>query len=354
MPEPESPVRVGMIGAGFIAQVTHLHVLSELPACAVAAVADNRADLRANVAAKYSIPLQFSNVTELLAAPALDAYVVALPRRAMSAALAAILMTGKPVLAEKPMAYTLAQGRQLVAAAEKSGSALAVGFMKRHDPGVTLFRDTLRRIVGNNELGPIAHVAMRDYCATYATAIPPHFRTSVPRPSRYDQWPVLPEGLPEEYQADYEYTLNVASHDINLLRYVFGNTAKAASFRARSKGVQLATLDCGDFDVALELGLVDTGAWEQTIDVYFRRGRLQLLLPSPLARQETARARLERGGQVEELVPPPDKRIWAFKAQAAQFLDVVRGKAEPVADARDALVDLEIIEELWKMVKWSR
>jgi predicted dehydrogenase len=344
--------RLGLIGAGFIAQVSHLHALSELPNCAVVAIADNRVDLRARVASKHAILRQYSAAADLIADPGIDAYVVALPRRALGPVTEAALSTGKPVLTEKPMAHTQAQGLRLVNAAAASGAAYAIGFMKRHDPGVQLFRDVLNQFAANGEMGGILHVAMRDYCATYGVAIPEHFRTAIPRPYRLEEWTTSPDGLPDAFALDYEYTLNVASHDINLLRFLFGDGIAARSLRVRSRGMQTARIEAATFDIGLEIGRADTGRWEQTVEVYFQHGKLVLDLPSPMDRQSIASITLVRGG-IRAIVPPPDQRTWCFQAQAAQFLDVVRGEAEPLASGADALADLAIIEDLWKKVAWS-
>lgn len=215
-----------------------------------------------------------------------------------------------------------------------------------------MFRDVLQQYRMSGDLGEIVHVGLQDYCGTYAVPIPHHFRAAGPKAARYPAWTTMPDGLPEAYRPDYEYGLNVACHDVNLLRWLFGELT-ARSLRVRSKGVQLARLEASGFDVTLELGRVDVGRWKQTIDVYFRKGRLGLILPSPLARQETARVIVERSGRCEELSPSPDKRVWAFKAQLAQFLAVAQGREPPVAGGADALRDLELIESLWRLVDWS-
>ena len=352
---PASTIRIGVVGSGFIAQVAHLDPLAEVAGAKLAAIADNRIELREAVAARHAIGLQTDLPADLFAVPEIDAFVVVLPRRAMGPAVEAAVATGKPVLAEKPMGHTLAQGRRLVAAAKASGSALAVGFMKRHDPGVCLFKAELAKLRASGDLGEIVHVAMHDYCATYAVPAPHHIRARAERPFRYPEWPSAPEALPAGHRADYDYTLNVASHDLNLLRYLLGPEERlsAVSLRVRSGRHQLACLDAGSFDVALELGRVDTGRWAQGVDVYFRRGRLGLRLPSPLARQEVGEVVVERSGAIETFLPPLNQREYAFKAQARQFIDVVRGIAPPLASGEDALADLELIEDLWKLVTWS-
>jgi predicted dehydrogenase len=328
LPPPGLPIRIGLVGAGFIAQVAHLHAFSTLAGCSIVAVADNRPELRAKVAEAFGIPRQFDEPDELLAATEIDATVIVLPRRA--------------------------QGRQIVAAADAARCRLAVGFMKRHDAGVLLFREKLLELLASGEVGAIEHVSMHDYCATYAIPIPHHVQAAAKRPSRYAEWPVAPEGMPADMQADYEYTLNVASHDINLLRFLLPAPLKARAFHVRQRGSQLATFDGGAFDVTLALAKVDVGRWDQTVDVYFRHGRLRLDLPSPLSRQEAATVVFERRGRCEQLTPPQDRRVWAFTAQASHFLEVVRGRAEPAASGRDALLDLALIEDLWQQAVWSK
>ncbi len=346
------PTRLCVIGAGFISQVVHLPVFQSLDTCHIVGLADNRPAFCAEVARQYHIA---AHVPDLRAAFALDAdaYVIVLPRRAMGPAVKAALATGRAVLAEKPMGHTLAQARDLADAADRSGSALAVGFMKRHDPGVQLFKRTLAERVRDGSLGAIAHVAMRDYCATYAVPIPHHRVGARGRQARYDEWPSMPDGLPVEHQADFEQTVNVMSHDINLLRFVLGQPVMAASLRVRSGRMQMAVLDAGRFDVSLEVGRVDTGVWEQSMTVYFQRGSVRLDLPSPLARQSVARVMIRRAGGQEQLAIEPSRRTWAFRAQAEQFLDVVREKAAPLASGQDCVVDMAIIEDLWSKSIWS-
>jgi predicted dehydrogenase len=354
VPPPGPPIRIGLVGAGFIAQVAHLHAFSALAGCSVVALADNRPELRAKVAEAFGIPRQFDEPDELLAATGIDATVIVLPRRAMGPVVERAVADGRAVLAEKPMAHTLAQGRQIVAAADAARCRLAVGFMKRHDAGVLLFREKLLELLASGEVGAIEHVSMHDYCATYAIPIPHHVQAATKRPSRYAEWPVAPEGMPADMQADYEYTLNVASHDINLLRFLLPCRLKARAFHVRQRGSQLATFDGGAFDVTLALAKVDVGRWDQAVNVYFRHGRLRLNLPSPLSRQEAATVVFERRGRREQLTPPQDHRVWAFTAQASQFLEVVRGRAEPAASGQDALLDLALIEDLWQQAVWSK
>lgn len=343
----EGPLRLGVIGAGFIAQVAHLPAFSEVPDCRIAAIADNRDGLRERVAGRYGIGSSLPSHRRLLEDPDIDAVVVSMPRRCQAPIVEEALASGKAVLAEKPMGHTLAQGRRLVACAERHRAPYAIGFMKRHDPAVRLFRDRLAGLCAGRELGAPVHVAVRDFCAAYAVPIPPHERDDAPRPFRYDEWAAAPDGLAPELHGEYEYTLNVVSHDINLLRFLFGDGLGVTAFRIRPGRSQTAVLSAGDFDIVLQAGRAGTGAWDQSVDVFFEKGLLRLSLPSPLSRQEVGTVSLTAPGRQEVTTLPPHQRVWAFRAQAERFVSALRGREPLEASGRDCLGDLRLIEALW-------
>ncbi len=66
-----------------------------------------------------------------------DAIVVAVGTDAHDALLEAILPRRVPVLCEKPIAMTLAATEQVIADAQRFGTALQVGFQRRFDPGIS-------------------------------------------------------------------------------------------------------------------------------------------------------------------------------------------------------------------------
>src|SRR3712207_5779075 len=53
---------------------------------------------------------------------------------------------GKHVLVEKPMCTTPEEGAAMVAAAERAGVTLMVGYMKRHDPAYRFAAEQVRRM----------------------------------------------------------------------------------------------------------------------------------------------------------------------------------------------------------------
>src|SRR6516162_8465790 len=132
-------LRVGLVGTGLIAQVMHLHYLTELAdRFEIAAVADLDAGSARACAGQYRVPLVFTDWREMLRHP-LDAVMVLTSGSHAPIAVAAA-QAGMAVFVEKPMCFSVAEGREMVAAAEQAGVTLMVGYPKRYDPAFTRFQ----------------------------------------------------------------------------------------------------------------------------------------------------------------------------------------------------------------------
>jgi predicted dehydrogenase len=263
------------------------------------------------------------------------------------------LQAGKSVLSEKPMAYSSAQGRRLLAA-QAAGQVYAVGYMKRFDPGVRLFRDMLAAARTDGAMGDIVHVEIADFCPTYGVSIPSHIRTDEEKSYRFDEWPAAPDGLPAENRADFEFMLNVGSHDLNLARWLLGSELVPQALFARAGRSQTAVMSAPACDVLMTIGKSDTGRWNQSIKFFFSRGQMELKLPSPLARQETATIEIRKPGYTGTIEIPPAEKIWAFQAQASHFTAAVAGDVSLETSGSDSLNDIALIEALWAKVIWRQ
>jgi predicted dehydrogenase len=342
-------IAVGVIGAGFMAQVAHLPALSRAAGCRIVALSDNRPDVLEAVAERYGIGSRAADYRDLLAGPPVEAVVVSMPRRAQSAVLRRVLQAGRPVLTEKPMAYTARVADELVALAEAGSVPLAVGYMRRLDRGVALFRSVLAKAIREGAMGALLHVRMADFCGAYTGCVPDHLHSAEPRPFRYEEDPVTPDFLDPALRAAYDYTVNVASHDINLLRYLLGDPLEPISFRARPGKVQHAVFAAPGSDVELTVGPAKLGRWEQSIDIYFAKGRLGLTLASPLDFEAAATVVRQTASDLEVLAPPDSGAGGAFDRQAVDFLDGLRLGAAFATGGRDAARDVAIIESLWRI-----
>jgi len=146
-----APIRVGVAGAGHIAQVAHLPAYARLPGIVVGAICDVDVPKARRVAERYGIRRVVSSFEELVALDELDAVDVCLPNHLHAPATVAALESGRHVLCEKPFGRTGAEARSMVEAAEASGKVLLAGFNNR-------FREdaqVLRRFVAGGALGRV-------------------------------------------------------------------------------------------------------------------------------------------------------------------------------------------------------
>ena len=347
---PPAPLSIGFIGAGFIAQAAHLPAFAQCPDCRLAAISDNRSELLDAVANRHQIPARFADYRELLNHPGIDAVVIAMPRRAQSIIVADALTAGQPVLTEKPLAFTAAVAAELVECARRMRARLAVGFMRRCDAGVMLYRQMLTDALAGGPMGPLLHVRVTDMCGAYPTAVPDHVRTGEKRPFRYAEHPALPEFLSDDWRAPYDYSINVASHDIDLLHYLFGAKLEPAYFRFDEGGAQFAAFDTAKFGAELVVGPAELGTWEQTVEAFFRRGSLILRLESSLSPASATVIRRSPVGMAEFKASELGSET-AFVRQAAAFLSALQTSGPFAADGEDALRTLDVIESLWRIAK---
>jgi predicted dehydrogenase len=130
-----TPVRVGYVGCGFVAQRIHIPNLAALPECQLLAVAEVRRDLGPVVAQRYNVPRLYASHRDLARDPDIEAVVVSGPYALQGRIAEDLLRAGKHVMMEKPMAVSVARAEAILAAAKQSSARLMVAYMKRYDLG---------------------------------------------------------------------------------------------------------------------------------------------------------------------------------------------------------------------------
>ena len=132
-------MRVAVVGVGHLGK-HHARIFRALPGVELTAVVDtNQARAEEIAAANQTRALMRS--TSLL--DKVDAVSVAVPTEQHLAVVLPFLEAGVPVLVEKPMARSLEEADQMIAAAAKSGAVLAVGQTERFNPAVEAARPML-------------------------------------------------------------------------------------------------------------------------------------------------------------------------------------------------------------------
>ena len=149
------PFRVGLLGAGYIAEY-HGKALRALRNAHLVAVCD-RSLARARACAEtFGASAVYASLDAMLGQEKLDAVHVLLPPEAHFQATMAILRAGVAAYLEKPMCISAAECDQLIACAQEHGARLGVG----HNFLYAQVYEQLRRDVAAGVFGPLDHVTI--------------------------------------------------------------------------------------------------------------------------------------------------------------------------------------------------
>jgi predicted dehydrogenase len=213
MPEKAGRLlRVGVLGAGPIAQFAHLEACAKARNAELHAICDAAPDLLARMAATWEPKKAYGDYDAMLADAQVEAVIVATSDAFHVPAAVKALGAGKHVLCEKPIGVSVEEGEALAAAVARSGKVLQVGHMKRFDPALEAARDFVRDEIG----GVLALKAW--YCDsthryTNTDAVQP-----LPVTSRLAR---KPAGDPKADRRRY-YMLAHGSHLVDTARFLCG------------------------------------------------------------------------------------------------------------------------------------
>ncbi|GGM10917.1 Gfo/Idh/MocA family protein [Nakamurella endophytica] len=325
---------IGVIGAGRIAQAAHLPALARADGARLVGLCDPSPVLAEAVARRYEVP-GHTSVERLLADPAVDAVIVAVPDRLHLSLAGMALDAGKHVLVEKPIAGTVGDAEALAAKAAGTGLHLQVGAMKRYDPGVAFAADAVRNRIGRVLSASVWYRVMSALRpATEATLFPALV--------------VDPEVRAHEatFKADRPgYLLTThGSHVFDGLRYLLGDpvtvSARLAQVGPDLSWHGLATL--GDGGLAhFEISANVHAEWSEGADIYGEKGCVRLRTHFPFALrasdvevfdEETATAKRPAFGDTN-----------AYERQVEAFARAIRDGLPDNPDATDGVAAVRLI-----------
>jgi predicted dehydrogenase len=139
MTDANRPLNAAVIGCGRMGKL-HARVYAQLPGVKLVGVVDGDADF-ASAAAQIYHTQAFATVEELLGHHKVDLATVAVPTTSHVAAALPLIEKGVSVLVEKPLAGSVSECEQLVAAAKRAGVVTMVGHIERFNPAVRSLRD---------------------------------------------------------------------------------------------------------------------------------------------------------------------------------------------------------------------
>jgi predicted dehydrogenase len=258
-------LRIGVLGAGPIAQAAHFESCNKARNAELYAICDVAEDLLARMAATHVPTRTFGDYAAMLADPELEAVIVATADAFHVEASRLALEAGKHVLCEKPMAMSVEEAESLAAIARRSGCVLHIGHMKRYDPGIEAAKDFI-----DGEMGQL--LALK---AWYCDSTHRYTMTDAVQPLMIKSAKARKPG--KDPKADLQQYMMLAhgSHLVDMARFLAGEiTAVEARylerFGARCWFIDVAfangTLGHLDLTVAVRMD------WHEGFQVYGEHG----------------------------------------------------------------------------------
>src|SRR5438477_4325272 len=119
-------VRIGMVGAGAIAQLAHLPVLAKMRGAQLVAICDNDRPKARALADRFNIPDAFTDIEDLLEIDELDAVVIATPNHLHEPHVLSALAAKRHVLCERPLALSSRGVDRILTAATRADKTVTV------------------------------------------------------------------------------------------------------------------------------------------------------------------------------------------------------------------------------------
>ncbi len=155
-----SYLRLGVIGTGRIGRLHAANLVRRVPRARLLAVADVDADSAQRCADELGIGIVTGDYRSLLEGDTLDAVVVCSSTDTHGEIIAAAAAAGKHVFCEKPISLELPAIDAALAAVERAGIKLQIGFNRRFDANFRRVRDA----IAEGEIGEphLLHLVSRD------------------------------------------------------------------------------------------------------------------------------------------------------------------------------------------------
>lgn len=158
MARDRSNIGVGVIGTGKIG-MQRARLAAQHPSVDYLAVMDIDQERAASVGADLNADLIATSVDELVSDERVDAVVVSTAEPFHLEPSLAVLAAKKPVLIEKPLAMTLADADEIIAAASAAGADARVGYSMRYLQKYSVGWDNIRQ----GKLGDVVGITGRVY-----------------------------------------------------------------------------------------------------------------------------------------------------------------------------------------------
>ncbi|QQO09373.1 Gfo/Idh/MocA family protein [Breznakiella homolactica] len=351
-------INAGILGCGQIAQIMHLPYLHDLDGFNIHSLCDISRETVEKVGVKYQVPAEklFTDCDLFLTDPDLDAVFICSKDHCEPAVKAA--NAKKHIFVEKPFGFSLAEAEKMADAAEANNVKLMVGYMKRYDTGFDFARNQI------NNMTNISMVKIHDFGGSFSytkNVFDVITGSDIPEAVLLEGKEKTNAAMLSEIGGDrkhllgaYSLLLGVFSHDLVLMRHLFGNEPKILFADVYKNSFTTAVLRFGDIECVLESGLVmKRSIWDESITVYSDLVNLSLVFPWPYLKNAPSKVYI--CDNAEGTDSPRESVVSAsfheaYRSELMHFYECIVNDSEPITSGRDAVHDIRLAGEIIRAV----
>lgn len=332
---PEKPLKLGLLGAGAAIRKLHLPALCAMRGeVALEAVWSHSPQNARDFAAEHGVARHYADYRELLADEQVEAVLIAVPIERNASMLIEAVEAGKHVLAEKPIAATVAEARLAIAACRRGERVVSIAENYRYRQDILYAQRLVRS-------GAIGRTQCFQVTSTF-DLLKDFRRDYMDKEWRRD--PVHPGGL----------VLDAGVHAVAGLREILGDVREVDAHVMNNGGgtsgpdglVMQLTLATGAPGHCLACYTAQTDR-ETVFDlvVYGDQGTLWLT---------KGQVQWTASGGAARSTWQADSRDRGYLAQLQDFLRAARAGGQVYSTPEKALDDLLVLEAAWQSASEGR
>ena len=303
-------VNVGLVGVGRIGRLHAEHLAYRIPQARLLAVSDVVVEAAQKAAADLGVPIATRDHRAIMDNQDIEAVVICSSTDTHSLMIEEAAAAGKHIFCEKPIDFDLARIDRALAAVDKAGVKLQIGFNRRFDPN---FR-RVRELVASGKLGQphILRITSRD-----------------------------PQPPPIAYvKVSGGIFLDMTIHDFDMARYLIGSEVEEI-YVAAGVMVDPEIGKAGDVDTAVitlrfengAIGTIDNSrravyGYDQRVEVFGSGGAVSVDNNYPNTAVVSDAQRIQRDLPFNFFL---DRYVESYIVEVKEFIEcVVKGTPPPV------------------------
>ena len=296
-------VNVGVIGVGAMGE-NHVRVYHKMEEANLIAVSDVSERALKKIEKKYGAK-GYTDYCELLENPDIEVVSVCVPTTFHHAVVMEAIRHKKHILVEKPIAFTLTEAEEMIAAAKEAGVILATGHVERFNPAV----QKAKELIDDGVIG--------DIVSAFAKRVGP---------------------LPPRIK-DVGVSIDLAIHDLDIMNYLFDEEI------TQVYGTMNSSFDDSEFEDHAEIMVSfdneSTGIIEVNWLTPYKRRELELTGTAGIISVDYIQQSIEVYGKFAQDIEIIHEE--PLKGELNSFLHSVVEGEEPVITGEDGLKALKMV-----------